>query len=203
LPDFQYDVSSDNWHVMRRVPGSYVGCASGLVVDQNKPRGMLGLDGVLVGYDKDVPASLIENRRISDGLSKTVFAGEALHDVILQSTIGNRQEVAVGDHKDIWYIGSDDIDIYNDASEALASTGVPINLHTRYTCDRENERLYDRGGNGPKCQALQIGFSSGHPGIAHVVMGDNSVQPIDASIDPVVWSAMGTRSGQVREEETP
>ena len=24
LPDFQHDVSSDNWHVMKRVPGSYV-----------------------------------------------------------------------------------------------------------------------------------------------------------------------------------
>ena len=129
LPEFQHDVSSGNWHVMKRVPGSYLGCASGLLVDQNLPaatRGLLKTDGVFFGIDKDDPVTGISLKKISDGTSKTLMVGEALHDSVAQTEIGTRKEIAPGDHKDHWYIGGDDPDIYNDVSEGLGSTGVGL-----------------------------------------------------------------------------
>ena len=150
------------------------------------------LDGVIIGFNKDDPGGRIEIRKISDGLSKTVLVGEALHNVVVQAEKGRTPESAIGDHKDVWYIGGDDPDIYNDSSEALGSTGVPINLHIQFTCNR-------RQNTAQECQALQIGFSSAHPGITQIVLCDGSVQRIDDSIAPAVWSAMGTRDGQTRE----
>lgn len=191
LPDFSHDVSSDNWHVMKRVPGSYLGCASGLVVDQNKPRGLLKTDGVLYGLDKDDTARGLPLRKISDGTSKTVLVGEALHDVIAQNEVGTKREAAPGDHKDHWYIGSDDIDVNNDSSEGLGSTGVGINLQRRFP-----DGCNDRNGGHAGCMALQLSFSSAHAGTAQVLMGDGSVHNIDEGIEQVIWSEMGTRSGQ-------
>ena len=193
LPSHQYDISSDNWHVMQRVPGSYLGCASGLVVDQNKPRGMEQLDGVLFGHNKDNPGKSIEVLKIKDGLSKTMLVGEALHDQFAQKEIGGtKRELSVGDHKDHWYIGGDDPDIYNDSSECLGSTGVGINLHTTNTCSRDNP-LKKKGRYGD-CQALQISFSSAHPGGINIVLCDGTVKFIEEQINAKVWSEMGTRS---------
>ena len=198
MPTHQYDVSSDNWHVMKRVPGSYLGCASGVVVDQNDPRGLEELDGVLFGQHKDgrlrrgsrnvrtgrrVPITL---RKITDGTSKTMLIGEALHDQIAQGKIGRNQEAARGDHKDHWYIGSDDIDIYNDGSEGLGSTGVGINLQKIYRCGD--------GAPDSECQQLQLSFSSAHASVVNVVMCDGSVRSVPDDTDKEVWSDMGTRS---------
>ena len=186
LPDFQYDVSSDSWHVMERVPGSYLACASGIVVDQNKPRSMRNLDGVMFGQHKDGDRRTITLRKIRDGTSKTMMVGEALHDRIAQSKIGRVRESSRGDHKDHWYIGSDDVDIENDSSEALGSTGVRPNLHQTKGCGD--------GFSKADCQALQISFSSNHGGVVNVAMVDGSVHSIEADIDEEVWSEMGTRS---------
>ena len=189
LPGHQHDVSSDDWHVMRRVPGSYLGCASGIVVDQNKPMGMEQLDGVLFGHNKDDPGDTVRLRDVSDGWTKTILVGEALHDVRAQDEIGARRERSRGDHKDHWYIGSDDVDIYNDASECLGSTAVGINLQLTESCDRKT-------GTYAGCQGLQLSFSSAHPGGCHVVMCDGSVRFVEQDILPAVWSEMGTRAGQ-------
>lgn len=191
LPEFQHDVSSDNWHVMKRVPGSYLGNASGLVVDQNQPRGLKETDGVLFGLSKDDPATGLPLRKILDGTSKTLMVGEALHNVIAQINVGTKREAAAGDHKDHWYIGSDDIDVDNDASEGLGSTGVPLNLHRKY-----REGCNDRSGGHAGCMALQLSFSSAHPSSVQGVMVDGSVRIFDEGIDPVIWSNTGTRSGQ-------
>ena len=191
LPEFQHDVSSDNWHVMKRVPASYIGCASGLVVDQNKPSGMLRTDGVFYGLSKDDPDRGLPLRKIVDGTSKTILVGEALHDSVAQIEIGTKREAAAGDHKDHWYIGSDDIDVNNDASEGLGSTGVGLNLHKVYP-----EGCNDRNGGHAGCMALQVGFSSAHPGVTQVVMGDGSVQAVTDDIERAIWSEMGTRAGQ-------
>lgn len=193
LPEFQHDVSSDNWHVMKRVPGSYLGCASGLIVDQNLPQNRKGLhktDGVFFGIDKDDPAKGVALRKISDGTSKTMMVGEALHDSVAQTEVGGRKEIASGDHKDHWYIGGDDTDIYNDVSEGLGSTGVGINLQKKYPggCDRVARYA--------GCQELQLSFSSAHPGVVQMVMCDGSVQTADDAIDRVIWSNLGTRAGQ-------
>lgn len=87
-------------------------------------------------------------RRIKDGTSKTMLLGEALHDQVAQRRIGRTREAARGDHKDHWYIGSDDIDIYNDSSEGIGSTGVGGNLQHRFRCgdgapDAECQQLSD------------------------------------------------------------
>ncbi len=194
LPDFQHDVSSDNWHVMQRVPGSYLACASGLFVDQNKPKGFTDGDGIFFGIDKEDRRNGIALKKISDGTSKTLLVGEALHDVVAQVDVGAKRESATGDHKDVWYIGGDDPDIYNDVSEGLGSTGVPLNLHKKYP-----EGCNDRSGGYAGCQALQVGFSSAHPGVVQVVMADGSVHNIEDTINAAVWSQMGTRSGQTLE----
>jgi prepilin-type N-terminal cleavage/methylation domain-containing protein/prepilin-type processing-associated H-X9-DG protein len=200
LPSGQYDVSSDNWHVMRRVPGSYLACASGLVVDQNKPRGMERLDGVIFGHHKDNRGKPVEFRKVKDGLSKTMLLGEALHDVRAQEEIGMRREMSIGDHKDHWYIGSDDIDIYNDASECLGSTGVGINLHTMYSCDRKEQT---KKVGLSECMALQLSFSSAHPGGINIALCDGSVRQIEETISPQVWSDYGTRSSQTEIPDEP
>jgi prepilin-type processing-associated H-X9-DG protein len=193
LPSFQYDVSSDNWHVMERVPGSYLGCASGLVVDQNRPRGManldrldLLLDGVLYGVDKDKKLEPVTLRKVKDGTSKTILVGEALHDRFAQDKIGRTRETARGNRKDHWYIGSDDIDISNDSSECLGSTGVRPNLQVLKGCGD--------GFTDADCQQVQLSFSSNHRGVVNVVMLDGSVQRVEEEIDQTVWSNMGTRS---------
>ena len=192
LPEFMHDVSSDNWHVMKRVPGSYLGCASGLVVDQNKPRGLHKTDGVMYGIDKDDPAKGLPLRKITDGTSKTLMVGEAWHNTVAQLEVGTKRESAVGDHKDHWYIGSDDIDVNNDVSEALGSTGVPPNLHRRF-----RGGCQDRSGGLAGCMALQLSFSSAHGGIVQGVMADGSVHALEEGIDLPIWSEMGTRQSQV------
>ena len=186
MPDHQYDVSSDNWHVMERAPGSYLGCASGIVVDQNRPRGMEELDGVMYGHNKDEKLKPVKLKKILDGTSKTILVGEALHDAEAQRKIGRTRESAQGDHKDHWYIGGDDADVYNDASECLGSTGVRPNLHITNRCGD--------GASNEECQALQISFSSAHRGIVNVVLCDGSVQRVEEEIDAEIWSEMGTRS---------
>ena len=200
LPTSQYDVSSDNWHVMQRVPGSYLACASGLVVDQNKPRGMEKLDGVIFGHHKDNPGKPVEFKKVKDGLSKTMLVGEALHDSKAQDDIGQRKEMSIGDHKDHWYIGSDDVDIYNDASECLGSTGVGINLHTTYSCDRK-EKIKKVGLS--ECMALQLSFSSAHTGGVNIALCDGTVKFIEETISLKVWSDYGTRASQTEIPDVP
>jgi prepilin-type processing-associated H-X9-DG protein len=194
MPDHQYDVSSDNWHVMERAPGSYLGCASGVVVDQNRPNGFMGCDGVLLGHDKDEPLETITLKKIKDGTSKTMLVGEALHDARRQEAVGRTRETKRGNRKDHWYIGSDDVDtgIGSDASEALGSTGVRPNLQLLKGCGD--------GFSDADCQELQISFSSAHPGVVNVAMVDGSVQRVEDDIDQKVWSGMGTRTEAAAEK---
>ena len=60
----------------------------------------------------------------------------------------------------------------------MGSTGVPLNLH-------KQPALFNCSGSasGNACQALQLSFSSEHPGIVQVVMSDGSVQTIQEDID--------------------
>jgi len=126
----QFDQSTDGWYVLNRQPCSYTGNASGLAINQNvTPTGgsgsMTDLDGVFFGMSE------IAIKHIEDGTSNTLLVGEARHDVQAQDQVGGSRENPNGDHADHWYFGGDDTDIDNDLSEALGSTGVPNNYHTR------------------------------------------------------------------------
>jgi prepilin-type N-terminal cleavage/methylation domain-containing protein len=210
-PEHMQHKTADTWYLQSHVPASYIGCASGIIENQNlhvlpqirSARNMEQADGVLVGIkvaflNPTLPDTPISFRKIVDGTSKTIAVGEAVHDyVAMQSAPVDsngypRQEFVGGTRKDHWYIGSDDIDTGSgsDVSEALGSTGVPPNLHKRggiYNC--ANNSVANTG-----CQALQLSFSSEHPGIVQVVMCDGSVQSVAEDVDLDVWSKMGTRA---------
>jgi prepilin-type N-terminal cleavage/methylation domain-containing protein len=211
LPEHVPHKTADTYYYQSRVPGSYIGCASGIITTQffyNLPqlRGRQNLeqaDGVLVGVkvaflNPVLPQTPISFRQIDDGLSKTIAVGEAVPDIesLLAGPVDSngypRPEMRGGNLKDHWYVGSDDVDTNPgyDVSEALGSTGVPPNLHRAggiYKCP--GAQVADAG-----CQALQLSFSSEHPGVVQVVMCDGSVQTIEEDVDLIVWSKMGTRS---------
>lgn len=220
FPEHMQHKTADTWYLQSHVPGSYIGCASGIIENQNSHnlpqirsvRNMEQADGVLLGIkvaflNPTLPDTPISFRQIVDGTSKTIAVGEASPDYesMLNSQPDSngypRQEPVGGNRKDHWYIGSDDIDTGagSDVSEALGSTGVPPNLQKaggNYTC--VNATVVSAG-----CQALQLSFSSDHPGIVQVVMCDGSVQAVEDSIDLAIWSKMGTRNEKFDRVTTP
>ena len=213
LPEGQYDISSDNWHVMRRSPASYLGVASGSLINQTTIKTVANgqgtydarvkrltelQDGIMIAVPMTpsagkIAVSPIKSRRIRDGMSKTLLVGEALHDVNAQITIGGvRAERPEGDHKDHWAMGSDDIDIANDFSECLGSTGVGMNI---VSTPSENLCAVT---TSPSCQASQLSFSSAHTGGLNGAHADGSVQFYTNDTDAVVWANLGTRNGPPR-----
>jgi prepilin-type N-terminal cleavage/methylation domain-containing protein len=155
LPEYMPDKGHNGAHyVQRRVPSSYIACASGVcsvqqstqVVSGEFHRWMEGMDGVMFGLFLREPLlpgapakiyghSPIKFSQVLDGTSKTVMAGEAWFDVErvgrAQSDGYPKPEPPQGTRKDHWMIGSDSIGSAapGDPSEALGSTGVPPNWH--------------------------------------------------------------------------
>jgi prepilin-type N-terminal cleavage/methylation domain-containing protein len=211
LPEHMMHKTADTFYYQSRVPSSYIGCASGVIENQfsyNLPqirskRLMEQADGVLVGVtvafrNPILPQTPIAFRQVEDGTSKTIAVGEAVPDIeglqagSVDSNGYPKAELNGGAIKDHWYVGSDDVDTGSgyDVAEALGSTGVPPNLHKQsatYVCN--NTKVTDAG-----CQALQLSFSSEHPGIVQVGMCDGSVQQVEEGIDLEIWSKMGTRA---------
>jgi prepilin-type N-terminal cleavage/methylation domain-containing protein len=213
MPEHQYDLSADNYLVMRRVPCSYLGVVSGLAqaqypifwvrVQKSPPQAPLwqGADGVLVGihHREDIGSGQIPLRKVTDGTAKTLMVAEAVHDWQTVDQFGRSPEDVRGGRKDHWHGGSDDIDTsigsssFSDPSEFLGSTGVGINLQRSA---QENQQICDGKEDSPACQALQLSFGSEHPGIAQGVFVDGHIEGIQEDIDPQVWSDMGSRAGQ-------
>jgi prepilin-type N-terminal cleavage/methylation domain-containing protein len=202
--DGQYDISADNWHVMNRQPCSYIGSASGLTTTQRlrdtsvhrQGVKMGGLDGVLFNLSE------IGMKDILDGASNTMLVGEAKHDTAAIDRIGGvKKENVMGNRKDHWYFGSDDIDTGShtpptgggDFSEALGSTGVPMNYQEQYKQYTEGCGSMDR----EECQKVQLAFGSEHPGGMQLVRCDGSVEYLSESIEPVLWRDLATRDSQV------
>ena len=111
----------------------------------------------------------IKLEQITDGVSKTIFFGE--------SRPGCSTHVAKG-----WFAPNN--------GQGFLSTIVPIN---RDTCRAEP----------PSCSAwcnwvTSEGFKSAHPGGAHFLLGDGSVQFINDSIDHKTYQYLGGKAdGQV------
>lgn len=206
LPEHQKDRSFDGWFVMRRSPASYLGVVSGLQTQQYPLWRMRyarapvenplfpGVDGVMVGFHhQDEAKTRIKLRMITDGTSKTLLIGEAVHDIATEEAKGTEREPQEGSRKDHWWGGSDDIDTspFVDLSEVLGSTGVPINAQNTYS-----QRDCDSNPGGAACQALQLSFGSTHSGVTQMVFCDGHVEGIQDDVDKTVWSDYGTRASQ-------
>lgn len=197
LPEHQYYVSPDDWHVMRRVPASYIGSASGIVINQNVVdeygNSMGTLDGVLFGNSE------VNLKHVVDGSSHTMLVGEAVHDIVAQDENGSVGEEDDGNRKDHWYIGSDDIDVSRgdnrnglDMSECVGSTAVPMNYQDEFRgfniCATANH---------PDCQKMQLAFGSVHTGGMHAALCDGSVEFFHSEVDLIVWRDLATTDGQI------
>lgn len=153
---------------------------------------MGSLDGVIFAD------SHVAIRHITDGTSKTLIGGEAVHDTASVDAIGNVPETAAGNKKDHWALGSDDIDGLGgpaegfDPSEGLGSTAVPINYQNRFLGVQGCAGI-----SGDDCQKMQLAYGSMHPGIANVLRCDGSVESIGEDVDEIVWRDLGTRAGQL------
>jgi prepilin-type processing-associated H-X9-DG protein len=175
------------WFVARRVPGTYLGCVSGIVTND---QGLIDLDGILTapkGHNTHdygrFRMSYISQKQVTDGLSHTIIVGEAVPDAG-NNTQRESPELNMG-RKDHWYIGGDDVDDWEgrDWSEFLGSTGVPMNLPKIPEGD-------------PNFGAYEVGFSSRHSGGCSFVYADGSLHFLADSIEPKVFSALGTRAGR-------
>jgi prepilin-type processing-associated H-X9-DG protein len=70
-------------------------------------------------------------------------------------------------------------------NEAFGSTGVPMNLPS------PGANIF----SGAALEAYICGYGSKHPGGANFLMGDGSVRFIKTTINPAIYSALGTRAG--------
>jgi type II secretory pathway pseudopilin PulG len=230
LPEHVPDRTHTANYVQRRVPSSYIGCSSGIATSSSIAQLFKGefhrwleqMDGVLYGVymnDSTAPSSPLLNHgkgtvsiaKITDGTSKTVAVGEAVSDVQritnFQADGFLRRETTTGSRIDHWYIGGDSFGAsIGDPSEALGSTGVPLNLNKNADAMSHCESPHNGAAAGQSlaegehvvgpldCEGVQISFSSEHSGIVQVLMCDGSVQAIDENIDPLIWQDMGTRA---------
>lgn len=178
----QYDPLVD----AERVPCCYLACASGLNNRESGDRPWVGMPRY-----EDLPASdgifyMNSNTRVAeirDGLSSTILLGESLPDQTLFNNdySGNPQKV---DH---WYIGSRELTYYPEivgfdsaeSSECLGSTACPIN----------SIKIADSPANDK-----ELSFSSRHTQGVNMSFADGHIQFINANIDAVVWSAVGSRA---------
>jgi prepilin-type N-terminal cleavage/methylation domain-containing protein len=200
LPEHQPDVSTQNWIVMERSPISYLGSATGILLDQNTVDAngvrMGELDGVLFARSK------IAIKHILDGTSNTMIVGEAVHDTVGQAN-ATRREADVGGKKDHWAMGGDDIDgtgesdAARDPSECLGSAAVPVNFQQQLlgteVCTGSNSGTVD-------CQKFQLSFGSAHAGMMQLTRCDGSVGSLDDGVDAIVWRDLATRDGQLPPE---
>jgi prepilin-type N-terminal cleavage/methylation domain-containing protein len=104
--------------------------------------------------------------QVSDGPSHTIFMGEVRPAC--------SQHAAEG-----W--------LFSHSGNGLISTLVPINFDT---CNQDASH----GCRSWNTWSSELGFKSPHPGGAHVVMGDASVQFLPDAIDPYVYNALGGKA---------
>lgn len=164
----------------RRAPCSYGACASGLIAHESGvgpfPGDPRATDG---SFGTDVTIRL---RDLKDGTSSTLLFAEQMHDISFNG-IDRAGQPEIVDH---WYIVSREMsptpfDASGDVSEGYGSTAIRINTQDDKTVEIDRREL---------C------FGGRHPGLVLGVMGDGHVQPFAETIDPQVWSALGTKQGE-------
>lgn len=170
--------SFDTHGVEGRVPCTYLAVGSGTDTrESGSVPDHLGLprrNGLLYVNSWNRIANVL------DGTSNSFAIGEALFgpDVSGPDLDGVFDQIV--DH---WYIGSDGLfwrpDGIREVSEAIGSTGVPLN------------GIYE----DIQIDAKEIGFSSRHTGGCLFVFADGHVQFLSDSIEASVYSALGTISG--------
>jgi len=167
--------------IEQRVPCNYLACSSGLLNRESGAFPWVGDEGSDGIFWRNSNTRI---RDIRDGTSHTVLLGEALFDFELFGPDYD-DNMQVVDH---WYIGSGELIPYiatigdrsSEISEALGTTGVPINS-TRI----EESPINDK----------ELCFSSDHIGGVQVALADGSTHFIAEMIDRDVWRALGTKSG--------
>ena len=208
FPDAVADISGDNWIVQKRASTNYLGCVTSKLTNDRRPQNVptpWGTSGVVeVINDLDgVFINRIAHQRIkrdgksygltgtnfagiSDGSSNTIAIGEAESDLRVVADMGIVREnnTANFGRKDHWPFGGDDVDTTNqgDMSEHLGSTGVRMNLPP-----------VPQG--TPEFAAYEFCFGSRHTGGANFGYGDGSIRFLSQSVDPIVYSALGSRNG--------
>ncbi len=162
-----------------RVPSSYLAVGSGTATCESgfvpENIGYPNQDGLMFTSSTHRMASVL------DGTSNTVAISEALFRPKIngQDLFGGIFQIV--DH---WYIGSDNQlpasftpPLYQEFSEAMGSTGVPMNAIN------DSSLLIDQ---------RELCFSSLHHGGCLFVFVDGHVQFLSQSIDRKVYSAVGT-----------
>lgn len=221
-PEHIFDASCyiPPWFVARRVPANYLGVVTGTQPVDWKPswgwgtttRGTWGsgnetlhfseLDGMFIVRPRG--ASGVENRiahggtggavkisSVADGLSNTLMIGEAESDPQLSSIASVRETPNTG-RKDHWAIGGDDMDNWEgtDWSECGGSTAVAIN-YKRPADEFPSPLVLD---GSLEWGAYEVSFGSNHPAGAQFCLGDGSVRFLKDTIDPQVYSNLGSRA---------
>lgn len=201
--------------MQRRTPSNYLGCVSGVIADDRRPRNVdrpwggsgtveviSDLDGIFIqkmnhqrikmnGKSFGLTGSKMGS--ITDGTSNTIAIGEAEPDISVIPDMGLVREnnASMMGRKDHWAFGSDDVDTTNqgDMSELLGSTGVRMN--------------YPKAQPGtPEFAAYEFSFGSSHTGGANFGRADGSVTFVSESIDLQTYSWLGSRNdGQVVTQE--
>ncbi|RMF39459.1 MAG: DUF1559 domain-containing protein [Planctomycetota bacterium] len=161
-----------------RVPSTYLAVASGTATrESGQVPNQLGArrqDGLMYVNSATRMASIL------DGSSQTLAIGEAL---FAPQVIGLDLDQRLYQIVDHWYIGSDGVHMWprgmREASEALGSTGVPLNGLSMDILIDEKE----------------MGFASRHPGGCLFAYADGHVGMVSDTIDRTIFSALGTIAG--------
>jgi prepilin-type N-terminal cleavage/methylation domain-containing protein/prepilin-type processing-associated H-X9-DG protein len=222
-PIFDASTWQPPWFVAARQPANYLGVVTGIQPNDWKPaagwgrpnrptwvngagvtqmtKGHWELDGMFITRPPERAriaqggmGGAVKLGGVTDGLSNTLMIGEAEPDPEL-AQISQFQEPANTGRKDHWAIGGDDFDNWEgtDWSEMGGSTAVQINYR------KPTSRFSDAS---PQWAAYEVSFGSRHSGGANFVSGDGSVRFISESINPIVYSALGTRGlGEVANVE--
>lgn len=178
LPEHVMHYSYEFWVVNRRVPISYIANASGTL--KTEPQRWVRDDGIFFDMSK------VRLSDITDGTTNTVMLGEAVYEIKSSTDIdtannsGSTTSPCTA-RKSHWQFGSDSVDDGYHFSEALGSTGVPINMQPVPCADA----------NFP---AYRVSYGSRHGPGANFVFADGSVHTLAQNISPAVFSALGTRA---------